>query len=168
LPGSTEARKAIVSTALRYLENLRRDAGDDPVLLRELAAAYNKIGDVQGNPQRSSLGDSQGALESYRRAESILTPLVQRGDVGAKVELATSIYRLGGLQHVLGDAHGVEQVERARSLARELVAQRGTDIAVLELAGTSARISPALPPTPGPGRKLFRWRMKPSLPLKRW
>jgi len=135
LPGSTEARKVIVATALRYLENLRQDAGDDAALLRELAAAYEKIGDVQGNPALSNLGDSQGALASYRRAESILTPLAAHGDAAAKFELTSTVYKLGGLQHVLGDPAGAKQLERAREIARELVAQQGNDIRILGLAG---------------------------------
>ncbi|HTR38643.1 MAG TPA: tetratricopeptide repeat protein [Bryobacteraceae bacterium] len=135
LPGSTEARKVIVSTALRYLENLRQDAENDAALLRELAAAYEKIGDVQGNPGSSNLGDSQGALTSYRRAESILTPLAAKGDGAAKFSLTSTTYKLGSLQHVLGDPAGKKQLEHAQKMARELVAQQGNDLRVLGLAG---------------------------------
>ena len=134
LPGSTEARQVIVSTALRYLENLRQDAGNEPVLLRELAAAYEKIGDVQGNPAASNLGDSPGALTSYRRAEAILAPLAARGDGAAKFGLASSLYKEASLQHVRGDRAGAKQLERARDMARELLAQQGTDVRVLGLA----------------------------------
>ncbi len=135
LPGSTEARKAIVSTALRYLENLRQDAGNDAALLRELAAAYEKIGDVQGNPDASNLGDSQGALKSYRRAESILEPLSRGGDSAATLLLTSTILKLGNLQHVLGDPAGIKQLERARVMVRALVAQRPNDMVILALAG---------------------------------
>ena len=134
LPGSTEARRVIVSTALRYLENLRQDAGNDSVLLRELAAAYEKIGDVQGNPATSNLGDSQGALASYRRAESILRPLSDQGDAGATLALTSTVYKLGSLQHVLGDPAGAKQLEHAREVARALVAKRPNDLVTLELA----------------------------------
>jgi eukaryotic-like serine/threonine-protein kinase len=135
LPGSTEARRVIVSTALRYLENLRQDAGNDAALLRELAAAYQKIGDVQGNPAASNLGDSRGALASYRMAESILDPLSRRGDAAATLTLISTIYKLGNLQHVLGDPAGRNQLERARVMARTLVAKRPNDLTVLSLAG---------------------------------
>jgi serine/threonine protein kinase len=134
LPGSTEARKAIVSTALRYLENLRRDAGNDPTLQRELAAAYEKIGDAQGNPSLSNLGDSQGALRSYRLAESTLMPLSDRGDPGAKLALTSVVFKLGTLQHVLGDPAGIKQLERAREMVRPLAAH-SRDLATLGLAG---------------------------------
>lgn len=134
LPGSTEARKAIVSTALRYLENLRQEAGNDAPLLRELAAAYEKVGDVQGNPASSNLGDSQGALRSYRLAESILEPLSRRRDSAATAMLTSTISKIGNLEHVMGDPAGVKQLERARVMARALVAQRPNDFAVLTLA----------------------------------
>src|SRR5207247_9016808 len=42
LPGSTEARKAIVATGLRYLENLRRGAGADVPLRLGLASAHGR------------------------------------------------------------------------------------------------------------------------------
>ncbi len=71
LPGSTSTRELIVSRALEYLNNLSHEAGSDPTLARELAAAYVKIGNVQGNPNNSNLGDRSGALESYRKAERI-------------------------------------------------------------------------------------------------
>jgi eukaryotic-like serine/threonine-protein kinase len=133
LPGATEARKAIVSTGLQYLENLRRDAGGDRALLRELATAYEKIGEVQGNPMKSSLGDSAGALQSYRAAESILNPLVVKGDVDAKALLALTVDRIGSLEHTHGKTEGLQDLNRARLLAREVIAARPTDLAALRV-----------------------------------
>src|SRR5207302_3819741 len=104
LPGATEARRALVATALRYLENLRQAASGDAGLLLELAAAYQRIGDVQGEPGRSNLGDSPGALASYRAAESILIPLYSRGDARAQLPRASVAYKLGMLHRTLG--HG--------------------------------------------------------------
>ncbi len=134
LPGSTEARKFIVATGLRYLENLRRDAGGDPSLQRELAAAYEKIGDVQGNPVAANLGDSRGALASYRQAESLLTPLAWRGDAAANLTLASTTYKLASLQHVLGDPAAAAQMEHARQLARRLTLEQPRNLDALGLA----------------------------------
>ena len=53
---------------MRYLDSLREVAGADAELSRELASGYLKIGDIQGNPYRSNLGDSDGAEASYRQA----------------------------------------------------------------------------------------------------
>src|SRR5205085_1815355 len=71
LPGSTPARKLVVSKALEYLDKLAQEAGNDASLQRELAGAYEKVGDVQGNPYKANLGNSSGALESYRKALAI-------------------------------------------------------------------------------------------------
>ena len=77
LPGSTEARREIVATTLLYLQDLRKTAGDDERLRQALAAAYLKLGDVQGYPYGPSLGDGAGALKSYRVAAELLAPLRQ-------------------------------------------------------------------------------------------
>jgi non-specific serine/threonine protein kinase/serine/threonine-protein kinase len=75
LPGSTSVRKLLVDRSLRYLDNLSREASGDTSLQRELAAAYEKVGDVQGSPYHANLGDTPGALASYRKAGLILATL---------------------------------------------------------------------------------------------
>ena len=50
LEGSTPARKLVVTKGLEYLDRLAGDAGDRVDLRREIAAAYVKVGDVQGRP----------------------------------------------------------------------------------------------------------------------
>jgi tetratricopeptide (TPR) repeat protein len=76
LPGSTPARKLVVARALQYLDRLSKEAAGDASLLRDLASAYQRIGDVQGNPNNANLGDSASALKSYRKALSIAEPLI--------------------------------------------------------------------------------------------
>jgi hypothetical protein len=71
LPGSTAARALLVRRALEYLDSLAREAGGDLSLQREVAMAYLKVGNVQGNPRNANLGDTAGALESYRKALAI-------------------------------------------------------------------------------------------------
>ena len=71
LAGSTRAREMLVRTSLGYLDSLAAEAGGDPALQLELAAAYEKIGDVQGNPLFANLGHPKEALESYRKALAI-------------------------------------------------------------------------------------------------
>ena len=71
LPGSTAARDLLVQRSLEYLDRLARDATSDTSLLLELATAYRRVGDVQGNPTNANLGRSQDALVSYRKALAI-------------------------------------------------------------------------------------------------
>ena len=75
LPGSTSARKLIVAKALHYLDDLSRESQGDAGLERELASAYERVGDVQGNSINANLGDSAGALASYEKAVSIRSAL---------------------------------------------------------------------------------------------
>ena len=69
LPGATEARELLLKRALEYLDSLSTEAGDDAELQSELAAAYEKVGDVQGRVNQPSLGDTEAALTSYRKAQ---------------------------------------------------------------------------------------------------
>jgi len=75
LPGATPARKLVVRKALQYLDGLAKEADGDPSLQAELAEAYLRVGDVQGNPYTANIGDRPGALESYRRALAIAQKL---------------------------------------------------------------------------------------------
>ena len=96
LPGSTPARKLVVTKALEYLDGLAAEATGDPSLQRELAVAYDKVGDVQGNPSTANLGDSAGALESYRKAEAIRRKVVAENpdNLDTRIELATSTAKI--------------------------------------------------------------------------
>ncbi len=71
LPGATATREFMVSTALKYLDDLAREDPDDPALQREMADAYNKIAQVQGAPHQANLGDLVGALASHRKSLAI-------------------------------------------------------------------------------------------------
>jgi tetratricopeptide (TPR) repeat protein len=75
LPGSTHARELLVRRALMYLDALAAEASDEADLQMELARAYLKIGDVQGLPYQANLGDTKGALASYRKALKIVSEL---------------------------------------------------------------------------------------------
>lgn len=136
LPGSTEARRAIVQTALTYLENLREDAADDPGLARELAAAYAKVGRVQGHPLAANLGDPAAAVTSFVRARDLLTPLDARGDLDAALLLARIEKDLATVRNAQGDVAGTaEGYQRARSIGERVARARPGNDAVLDLLG---------------------------------
>ncbi|HEX7314347.1 MAG TPA: serine/threonine-protein kinase [Pyrinomonadaceae bacterium] len=75
LPGATATREMLVKDATEYLDNLSQDAQDNPELARELALAYLKIGNVQGEAYQANVGDSGGALVSYRKSLDLLERL---------------------------------------------------------------------------------------------
>lgn len=68
LPGSTPARELLVKRALEYLASLAAESSTDPRLLGDLADAYERVGNIQGNPYIANLGDSHGARASYESA----------------------------------------------------------------------------------------------------
>ncbi len=71
LPGSMAARRTVLETGLRYFNELKKDAQDNPALMKEISRGYEFLGNVQGNPHYNNLGDAAGAMESYRKAFSI-------------------------------------------------------------------------------------------------
>src|SRR5581483_2900861 len=101
LPGAIPVRRQVVAAAQQYLESLAQQAGSDAGLERELAASYLKLGDLQGNPEGQSLGDTAGALASYRKAQAIDERLLQAdpGDSQSQQNLQTvraRVQKLGG------------------------------------------------------------------------
>ena len=71
LPGTVELREKLVTDALKYLDNLAQGSEGDISLRRDLVKAYDKVGEVQFGLSNGNLGNSSGALQSYRKALSI-------------------------------------------------------------------------------------------------
>ena len=106
LQGATPARELVVRRALQYLDSLSQEAQGDQSLQLELAGAYVKIGDVQGNHNFSNLGDTAGATASYRKAVEILEASVAADPAGADARrnLSVSHIKLGDMALQTGDA----------------------------------------------------------------
>jgi tetratricopeptide (TPR) repeat protein len=114
LPGGTKARKLLVENSIKYLAGLEREAQDSPQLKRDLAVAYDRLGDVQGDYIGANLGDTQGALDSFRRALRLRRDLVQHDPtLQARRELLRSCVKLSEL------LMGQSAVTEALPLARE-------------------------------------------------
>ncbi len=105
LPGSIEARQELVTLALEYLDSLSQEAGDDLELQRELATAYAKVGDVQGNPNNANIGDVRNAIKSYEKALGIRQKLFEKEPESLTLmnELADIYIRIADLQTQIGN-----------------------------------------------------------------
>ena len=68
LAGSLPARRLLVVKAIEALEKVYRTSPADPKVLLELAGAYESLGSIQRSRFASSLGDSEGALKSFKRS----------------------------------------------------------------------------------------------------
>ncbi len=140
LPGSTAARELVVRRAREYLDSLAKESGDDDSLLRELATAYQKVGDVQGNPYDSNLGDTAGAIESYRKSLAIREKLA--GDNPSNVEdrrnLASVYDRLGDVVWGKGDTEtALEVYFKAVAIGEQLQAAGQLDLQSSQLLWNS-------------------------------
>jgi tetratricopeptide (TPR) repeat protein len=131
IPGTAEVRRRVVVTALEYLDSLAREAEDDDALQVELAGAYKRIGDVQGNPSLSGFGEVEASLASYDKALGILRRLADRPDPGRKVltDLGTFERNTGSVRLNAGDTSGaVDHLRRSIAVWERHTPQRGVDI----------------------------------------
>ena len=129
LRGARPVRERMVRDALGYLDGLSQESREDPSLQRELAGAYQRIGDLQGG-EPSSLGDYDGAARSYAKALGILDTLIRAdtGNARLKREAANTALSLGRVVWGRGDvAGGLTNGRRARALLDPLVAAAPTD-----------------------------------------
>jgi non-specific serine/threonine protein kinase/serine/threonine-protein kinase len=148
LPGATKVRERLVKDALNYLDSLAGEANGDPELQRELAAAYDKVGDVRGGASSGSLGDIAGAMESYTKAFKIREALaaLHPDDVQARRDLATSHQKIGyRLLDTSETSTGAEHIQKALELYLDLTrAQPDNDDLQLELADAHNKLGAAM------------------------
>ena len=141
LPGSTPLRRQIVAEALVYLERLSSDPNRDDALSLEMARAYHRVGDVQGNQTVANLGDRDAALASYRKAIDLLRPLTKAPDIGhdAAIELGRIEISFAGVAFATGDRdRGLKTLDDARQVADGLLQHDPKDDGARRLAGSVA------------------------------
>jgi non-specific serine/threonine protein kinase/serine/threonine-protein kinase len=186
LPGAVSSRHLLINTALRYLDSLSADARDDPALQHEMAAAYQRLGEIQGG--LFTYNDRAGALSSYKHALALLQAEIAADprNPGAHTSLLWTYVRLSDLSWLMGDGPAVlAYSDRALAEAHMLAtteptggqSQHATVIAALEvdqghklfrirgdvagalseMAAAGARMEPAW--TEDPGNRLLSRRM---------
>ncbi|HEX7707109.1 MAG TPA: protein kinase [Thermoanaerobaculia bacterium] len=140
LPGSTPARELIVTTALEYLDKLSRDARYDADLQMELAAAYEKVGDVLGNPSNPNLGRIDDALASHEKALQLRMVASGRA-VDTELEGRAVLQSHIKLAEVLISAGRTDESQRHADHAAELAAQFGTPVDRLQTITRHAELA---------------------------
>lgn len=134
LPGSVPVRAKIVRIALGYLDNLSRDSSGDLGIQFELAQAYDRVGDAQGDPQGPNLGQYSAALSSYNRALALTQAVSkQRRTFQVLNTLAWLHLKIGDLQwrtgnSVLALANYQDALHVAAQARDELKEPRGYNI----------------------------------------
>jgi eukaryotic-like serine/threonine-protein kinase len=151
LPGSTEARKLVVTDALKYLDSLAEEARGDLSLQRELADAYERVGSVQGEPFTANLGDTAGALQSYLKAQAIRKVLVAGAMPADQIKYAANLRAVLALQLQSSDAasalrsaqeavSATQSALKQDSMNRDLLAEMAADYADLGVVLEESRM----------------------------
>lgn len=99
LAGSRGAREMLVTTALEYLQSLAPEAVDDLSFSVELAGAYERVADLQGNPHLPNLGQVGPAIDSYQRSLALRREVAEQ-----RPDDAESLRSLARTLNLTGDA----------------------------------------------------------------
>ncbi|MEW5740110.1 MAG: protein kinase [Myxococcota bacterium] len=130
LPGSTALRARMVEDARAYLDTLSNEAQGDLALKKELARAWVRLGDVQGEPAAGSLGKLPDAQASYQRAKALLDAVLVAApsEVEARQLLVTCHEKLGeNLSQQAALQEALAEYDTARALAQALAKERPDD-----------------------------------------
>jgi non-specific serine/threonine protein kinase/serine/threonine-protein kinase len=119
LPGSTGARMLVVRRAQEYLEQMAAEARGNPAVLRDLGAAYERIGQILAGSRNAHLGGPgsfQQARQLFEKALAIRRGLAAANPADRAVQL--------GILETLQDISKVYQFEGDLPRAIELKRQR--------------------------------------------
>jgi serine/threonine protein kinase/tetratricopeptide (TPR) repeat protein len=123
LPGATPARKLLIDRALEYLDSLSKEANGDLSLQRELAAAYDRVGDLLGYNGAANLGDFAGARHSYLKALAIRETAAAANphDIRAQADLINDYFRLAFVLEDAGEyQEALDELHKALPIAQKL------------------------------------------------
>jgi non-specific serine/threonine protein kinase/serine/threonine-protein kinase len=138
IPGTLNARTLLVENALRYLDDMARDSGRESDLLAELAAAYERVAEVQGLPGWPNAGRSGDALSSLQRALDLRRRVsAQTGaPLSALLAEAKVLMNIGLVRAARGDSAASLQAERQSEATLVRVPLAARDQAWLRMHAT--------------------------------
>ena len=140
LPGSTAARELVVRRALEYLDQIAAEAHDDPATLRDLAAAYERLGQIQSqafHPHTGGTGSLQQANELFEKALEIRRRPVSSnpGDLSLQFDLLGSMLNVAGVYEERGDLDRALDLQQQRlQIEEQLAAKHDSEELSLPLA----------------------------------
>ena len=130
LSGATAIRAQLLDSTLRYLQEMEKNAGDDPQFLRELAGSYTELARVQGDMSSANIGNSTAAAKSLESAQKLVSRMLAIAPRDpAALSSAVSVYRYSaGIHLQKGERQeGREFAKRAVDSAQALFALQPTD-----------------------------------------
>ena len=114
----------MISEALNYLDELNSLQNKDLELQRELALAYQRVGDIQGRPFRINLGNLTAALTSYQKSLKIFEDLAQiaPNDPQLEMEFSNSLERVGEALDRMGDINmAIKHYQKTLAIREKIV-----------------------------------------------
>jgi len=138
LPGATPVRAEMAARSMQYLDRLAAAKSADAGLRVETAEGYLRLGDVLGDPFQPNLGKTPEALDSYRKALALLTPLLAENpaDRRARAAYARANEGAGGILTFGGKVReGVAALEAATRDFERLLNAAPDDVPTLIRAG---------------------------------
>lgn len=132
-----DGRKALVREATGQIETIAQEAGDDQVLLQDVANGYHKIGDIQGLPGSPNLNQIPEARASYEKSLEVGSAM--KPGPNANLIIGNAHAGVGRLDLQLGDRPAAEkhfQLAMSRyEAAGDLIEARHGLMVVWELLG---------------------------------
>jgi len=123
LPGSTAAQQLLVTKVLYNLDKLARESSGDRLLQQDLAEAYLRMGNLQGNPYEQNLGDMPGGLATLRKALAISDRIVKQQPADAAAARTQAMLRrsVGDIFFGQGNPRGaIENTTAAAAILERL------------------------------------------------
>jgi eukaryotic-like serine/threonine-protein kinase len=147
IPGTADARQLVIRTGVEYLDRLSREAGGNPSLQRELAAAYVKMGELQSASSFTSVSvrtNVAAAAESYRHAIDLLRSIgaPRSADPSLRHAYISAFSDLADVESDSDLTASLRDKQEAVRLSEALAAARPGDREALELqAGTMSSLA---------------------------
>ena len=127
VPGTTAARNLLLDRAVKYLDDVSKDAEGDADLQRELALGYQRLATVQGDATVANMGQVSAADMSIQKAMHLFKAVAASNpsDLTDQLNLAM-IYRKKGISDIYYP-NGRVQLEKAIAITDRLMPSNGTD-----------------------------------------
>jgi len=129
LPGASAARKLMLQRAVEYLDGLAKEPGNQVDLVRELASAYGRIGELQGDAFFLEMGEQQAAFASLQKSIAMRETLARAnpGNTQDQLELARTYSVYAGLQFGLRNGPAALEYGRKGVAILDRLAERRPD-----------------------------------------
>jgi len=140
LPGSSGVQKLLVTRVLDHLDRTSKSAAGDRLVQLDLANAYTRLGNIQGNPYDQNLGDTAGALVSLDKALLIAQSLAAsaaRDNEALRALASVEQARSEVLWGIGKTPEAVESMRAATEAYERLVAERDATPALISEAGAA-------------------------------